>query len=432
MSPAPLEGTPHEGEIAIDACQLRAGVHVRLPIPWIEHQFMFSSFVIADEEQARLIAAMKLPRLFCDPSRCRVPPLPQREAAATTTTCANDDALRLAVIEAARTNARRERMRTVEELRDRLVKAEKLYRGAARTVSAALRTFASSPQAAVSELADVCAEATAALLADPDSAFMLIAEKGHDDGQAAHALSVMTLSLLLAKQARLPEEALRVLGMGALLHDIGKRSLNSSILRNAKRNRHEESIFQSHCRGGHDEAMRAGRLAKPILEIILHHHERSDGSGFPDRLKGPAIPAPARMVAIADRFDTLVNPLDPAQALSPSEALSVLWTKERNGFDGALLQLFIRAMGVYPPGSIVQLSDGRVGAVVGSAPAGKPLCPKVIVYAPDVPHREAVIADLATQDVVVIDRMLRLQDRSVDELDYLLPHRKVAWSCAAT
>ena len=66
--------TPNAGEISIDASQLRPGVHVRLPVPWMEHEFMFSSFVIADEEQARLIAAMHLPQLFCDPTRCKVPP----------------------------------------------------------------------------------------------------------------------------------------------------------------------------------------------------------------------------------------------------------------------------------------------------------------------------------------------------------------------
>jgi HD-GYP domain-containing protein (c-di-GMP phosphodiesterase class II) len=72
---------------------------------------------------------------------------------------------------------------------------------------------------------------------------VLIADKGHDDGHAAHALSVMTLSLLLGKQAQLPEQALRVLGTGALLHDIGKRLISPSILRNSERNRHEEAIY---------------------------------------------------------------------------------------------------------------------------------------------------------------------------------------------
>jgi hypothetical protein len=137
------------------------------------------------------------------------------------------------------------------------------------------------------------------------------------------------------------------------------------------------------------------------------------------------------VVAIANRFDNLVNPIEHRRALSPSEALSTLWNREQTAFDGALLQLFVRAMGVYPPGSIVQLSDGRIGAVVGSAPAGRPLSPKVILYAPEVPRRLSIILDLANEELVSVERPLRLQDRPEEELDYLLPRRKINWSYLA-
>ncbi|MCB1943393.1 MAG: DUF3391 domain-containing protein [Candidatus Accumulibacter sp.] len=437
MPPAPDAITAHEGEICIDASQLRPGVHVRLPIPWIEHQFMFNSFVIADDEQARLIAAMRLPQLFCDPTRCTVP-LPPSQAAAS---AGPDDDRgadreaeraaekeRLAALAAARMAEKQERSRVMSELRGRLDKAQQHYLGAARAVGGAIRDFARNPRESIKQVAQVSEESTAALLADPDSAIVLIAEKAHDDGHAAHSLSVMTLALLLGKQAGLPEAALRALGIGALLHDIGKLLINPAILRNSDRNRHEETIYQTHCRRGFDEAGRAGSLTAPMLDAILHHHERFDGNGFPDRQSGNAIPLAARMVAIANRFDNLVNPVDYRRAMSPSEALSTMWTREQKAFDGALLQLFVRAMGVYPPGSIVQLSDGRVGAVVGSAPGGKPLSPKVMIHAPEVPRRQSIIVDLAVDDALTIERPLRLQDRPTEELDYLLPRRKINWS----
>ena len=219
-----------------------------------------------------------------------------------------------------------------------------------------------------------------------------------------------TLSRLLGKKARLPEQALRALGIGALLDDNGKQEIKSSVLRNSERNRHEEAIYQTHSRTGREQAERAGSLSQPMLDAILYHHERFDGSGFPERLVGSAIPLAARVVAIANRFDNLVNPVDYRRALSPSEALSTLWTREQKAFDGALLPLFVRAMGVYPPGSIVQLSDGRIGAVVSSAPAGRPLSPKVMIYAPEVPRRQSIIIDLASEtneQAVTIERPLR-------------------------
>jgi HD-GYP domain-containing protein (c-di-GMP phosphodiesterase class II) len=430
MSSTPDDTTQRAGEICIDASQLRPGVHVRLPLPWIEHQFMFSSFVIADAEQVRLIAAMKLPQLFCDPARCKLLPLP-RQAAALADSESVAESERLAGLAAARLAEKLERSRATNILRERLDKAQQHYLGAARTVGCAIKAFAHDPRQAIQEVARVSEASTAALLADPDSAIVLIAEKAHDDGHAAHSLSVMTLALLLGKQAGLPEAALHALGIGSLLHDIGKQGINPSILRNSERNRHEEAIYQTHCRGGFDQAARAGSLSQPMLEAILYHHERCDGRGFPDGLSGNAIPLAARLVAIANRFDNLVNPLDYRRAMSPSEALSTLWTREQKAFDPTLLPLFVRAMGVYPPGSIVQLSDGRIGAVISSAAADRPLCPQVMIYAPEVPRRQSIMVDLARADGITIEHPLRLQDRSPEELDYLLPRRKINWSYLA-
>ena len=432
MPPAPDAITPQDGEICIDASQLRPGVHVRLPVPWVEHQFMFNSFVIADEEQARLIAAMQLPQLFCNPTRCKVQPLPRQPVETPLADMLNAlEKARLAAVVAAGLAEKRERSRVMNELRERLDVAQQHFVGAAKAVEGAIKAFATHPREAIKQVAKVSEESTAALLADPDSAIVLIAEKAQDDGYAAHALSVMTLSLLLGKQARLPEQALRALGIGALLHDIGKQEIKPSILRNSARNRHEEAIYQTHSRTGREQAQRAGSLSQPMLDAILYHHERFDGSGFPEALVGSAIPLAARVVAIANRFDNLVNPVDYRLALSPSEALSRLWTREQKAFDAALLPLFVRAMGVYPPGSIVQLSDGRIGAVVSSAPAGRPLSPKVMIYAPEVPRRQSIIIDLASEtneQAVTIERPLRLQARSAEELDYLLPRRKINWS----
>ena len=439
MSGSADDVTPNAGEISIDASQLRPGVHVRLPVPWMEHEFMFSSFVIADEEQARLIAAMHLPQLFCDPTRCKVPPLPLRPATsaaeAAVTPEQEAEIARLATLAATHMAQKRERLLAMNELRSELRKrlnnTRRYYLGAAKTVGGALRGFATSAREAMNQFVTVSEESTTALLADPDSAIMLIADMANNDGHAAHALSVMTLALLLGKKAELPEVSLRALAVGALLHDIGKLSINPAILRSSERNRHEATIYRTHCRSGYDEALRAGTVSQAMLEAILSHHERFDGSGFPDHLSGREIPLAARIVAIANRFDNLVNPVDYRHALSPSEALATMWAREKTRFDPGLLGLFVRAMGVYPPGSIVQLSDGRIGAVAGSAPDAKPLSPLVTIYAPEVPRQQAILVDLANDEGLVIERSLRLQHRSPDELDYLLPRRQMKWSYMA-
>ena len=389
---------------------------------------MLNSFVIADEEQARQIAALNLPDLFCAVTRCKVPPLPEPAEPPP----APDDAriaedVRLAALAIVHMAEKVERTKAMAELRGRLDKAQKQFVGASKAVDGALKSFDQAPKESIRQVSKVSAESATSFLADPDSAIVLIAEKGHDDGPAAHALSVMTLSLLLGKQARLPESALHTLGVGALLHDIGKYGINPSILRNTARNRHEEAIYETHCALGHANVQRVGGVSAPILEAILHHHERLDGSGFPDHLKGDAIHIAARVVAIANHFDKLTNPIDYRRAISPSEALAIMWTKEKTTYDTVLLQLFVRAMGVYPPGSIVQLSDGRVGAVVTSAPTDNPLSPQVMIFEPEVPRRQAIILNLVKDVGLRIEKPLRLQDRTADELDYLLPRRKMNW-----
>ena len=389
---------------------------------------MLNSFVIADEDQARQIAAMNLSDLYCEVTLCKVPPLPETPDAPLVVDEAQiAERARLAAQALAQMAEKVERTKAMGELRARLDTAQKQFVGASKAVGGALKSFDQNPRECIEQVTQVSAESASSLLSDPDCAIVLIAEKGHDDGPAAHALSVMTLALLLGKQARLPAPAMRTLGVGALLHDIGKRAVSQSILRNTERNRHEEAVYASHCRLGYESVRSLGSVSLPVCEAILHHHERFDGTGFPDGLKGNAIHIAARVVAIADHFDKLTNPIDCRHALAPSEALAIMWTKEKNAYDPVLLQLFIRAMGVYPPGSIVQLSDGRVGAVVTSAPTDSPLSPQVLIYEPEVPRRQAIILNLVKECSIQIERPLRLQERPADELDYLLPRRKMNW-----
>ena len=423
--------SPRAGEIIIDASQLRPGVHVRLPVDWVKNPFMRNSFVIASDEQVRTIAALRLPQLFCEPARCKVPPLtreamvtPRNEVAASEV----EAAAALAATGCVDVSEKQERAAETTTFREKLDKAQSLYLQATQTVAKAIREFPANPAEATRQAALVSENSVTQLLSDPDSAVILITEKAQSDGSAAHSLSVMTFTLLLGKQANLPEPALQVMGTAALLHDIGKGGISPSILRSSERNRHEEAIYQTHCRNGFNAAGRVAGVSTAMLDVILYHHERFDGGGFPEGLSGNNIPLAARIVAIANHFDNLVNPVDHRHALSPSNALSTMWTREQKAFDRVLLQLFVRAMGVYPPGSLVQLTDGRIGAVVASAGAEKPLCPQVMIYSREVSRRQALIVDLAQIEGISIARPLAAGDLPAEKLDYLLPRRNLKWS----
>jgi HD-GYP domain-containing protein (c-di-GMP phosphodiesterase class II) len=431
MSSPPNAPAAKPGEQLIDPTQVRVGVHVRIPLRWIDHPFLTNNFLVTTEDQVREILALGVP-VLCDPRKSKVAPAARPAAAAPAADPAAE--LELTLLrqrQEAQREAKAKRAQVMSAMRAKLDVMQKQYQSAAELAGDAFKHMGARPAQSVQVMRDVATASASSLLADPDSAIILIAEKAQNRGEVAHALSVMTLSLLLAKALQLSDVEVKMTGMAALLHDIGHATVNPSILRNPARNKHEEAVFQTHCRSGFEQLAALGSTVPPsVAEVALYHHEREDGSGFPTARRGAQVPRLAKIVGIANRFDNLTNPVDPRTAVSPFEALGVMWARERAAFDETMLQTFIRTMGIYPPGTLVLLSDGRSGVVVATAPPTARLCPQVLVYDPDTPRREALILDLAdpeTAQQLKVDKALRMQDRSEDELDYLLPRRKMSW-----
>jgi len=136
--------------------------------------------------------------------------------------------------------------------------------------------------------------------------------------------------------------------------------------------------------------------------------------------------AAARIVSIVNRYDNLCNPNLSAKALTPHESLSLLFAQGKTKFDTAILGAFIKMMGVYPPGSAVQLTDDRYALVVG-VNSMRPLKPRVMVHEPKVPRDEALVLDLESVPGLGIRRSIRPQQLPPASLDYLAPRPRVAY-----
>jgi PAS domain-containing protein len=211
--------------------------------------------------------------------------------------------------------------------------------------------------------------------------------------------------MLIGRSMGLAEQELVDLGSGALMHDVGKLDVPDRF-------RHQEEGFSSnelnayrdHVAKGVTLGQRMG-LAAGSLMVLAQHHEHADGSGFPLRLAGERISMAARIVAIVNRYDNLCNPQSRVIPLTPHEAVSVLFAQGRNRFDAAVLNAFIRMMGVYPAGSLVQLTDDRFAMVVG-VNSSRPLKPRVLVHDAHVPRSEALMLDLEQQPDLGIRRSL--------------------------
>ena len=263
------------------------------------------------------------------------------------------------------------------------------------------------------------------MLAHEEICIRLLGEVAGDKA-SMHAVNVAVLSLLLGKTFGLPESDMQDLGVGAVLHDVGKLEVPERLRhRDDHQSPSEVLVYQEHVAHGVAIARRLG-LADGARRVIEQHHEHADGTGFPLRIGSDRMVLAARIVALVNRYDNLCNPHIPSRALTPHEALSLLFAQGKAKFDAAILGAFVKMMGVYPPGSAVQLTDDRFALVV-TVNASRPLKPRVLVHDPHVPADEALLLDLESESGLAIRRSVKPLALPREARDYLSPRPRMAY-----
>lgn len=282
------------------------------------------------------------------------------------------------------------------------------------------------PKQAYEEAGALISGIADSMLVDADVAIQLMADKVGGDDVYIHSLNVALLAMILARELKAPPAAIRLLGLGALLHDIGKADLPDRVARKSgPLTAAELGVFQLHCEKGVAMAQAMG-VAPEVRTIIEQHHEHADGSGYPKRLSGTQLSLLSRIVALVNAYDNLCNPVDASRALTPHEALSVLYGQRRAQFDNTVLTTFVRCVGIYPPGTVVALSNGTLGMVV-EVNSSRPLKPTVLVYDPAVPKEVAIVVDLEQEPEVTVASTLRPQQLPAAVFDYLSPRKRTTY-----
>ena len=426
-----------EHSISVD--QLQVGVYVYLDVGWMQHPFSFNNFKIRDEAQLKTIRELGLKLVRWDPARSDLKPLTKGSAPAvdptgpsapvvTGVTATQDAAheVEQAAAQAAMMADKRARIQALTEHREKIAKVEQAFTSAASVVRNIGKTLYSQPAKAIAEAGQLVGDMVDALLLAPDLAIQVVAEKPGAEDVYFHSLNVSVLAMIVARELKLPADVVKLVGIGALFHDIGLNEMPAKILNNpGTLSKPEREFREMHCQYGLDIGKKAG-LAQTALNIIYQHHEHFDGSGYPRKLKGEAIDPLARLVALVNVYDKLCNPVNIALALTPHEALSLMFSKHRSLFDPKLLQVFIRFMGVYPPGTVVGLSNEALGLVI-KVNAARALKPTVIVYDAGIPKSEALILDLGDEPDINISRALRPAQLPPAVFDYLSPRRRVSY-----
>lgn len=217
------------------------------------------------------------------------------------------------------------------------------------------------------------------VIRNPDACIFLTQLKRKGNYLYDRALGTSIWATALARQIGLPKDRIEVITLAAMLCDLGKTKVSDRILLKKSSLTDEEfSFIKDHVHVDDVDDENIETLDLEVKEIIRNHHERHDGSGYPNGLAGEEIPVFARIVGLADAYDAMTNHRSYAEALSPYDAMRELYELRDIKFQAEMVEEFIRALGMYPVGTLVELNDGRVAVVVSENKANR-LRPKLLV-----------------------------------------------------
>ncbi|WP_310387327.1 HD-GYP domain-containing protein [Roseateles sp.] len=203
---------------------------------------------------------------------------------------------------------------------------------------------------------------------NPSALISLARLKTKDDYTYMHSVAVCALMVSLARQLGLDDEQAREAGLAGMLHDVGKMAMPLDILNKAGALTDAEfTVIRSHPVRGYQLLKDSGGVPASALDVCLHHHEKMDGTGYPEKLKGEQISLLARMGSVCDVYDAITSTRPYKSAWDPAGSIQRMaqWTGQ---FDPAVFKAFVICVGIYPVGSLVKLESGRLAVVVDMNP----------------------------------------------------------------
>jgi len=410
--------------------QLRTGLFVHLDLGWMDHPFTTSNFKLKTEEQIAKIKKIGLKKLRYDPSRSDCEPLPTSTDIAAKPTL--DTALPVeeppkeddsASAESAQQQLRLNRLLQLHKTLD---ESEKRFVSAGNIARQSMKNIISEPKQSLEHAEQLVNELVDSALGESEIAILAVNGNRSNDSNYVHSLNVTVLALMMARSLDMSEADARMLGMAALFHDIGKVEISDKVLlKKEPLTKSEQAHYELHAEIGERIAKQAG-MQERIASIILQHHECADGSGYPKRLQAKQTDPLARLVELINGYDNLCNPSNILAAKTPYEALAHMFAHQRSKYDDTLLKHLIKSLGIYPPGSIVQLSNGLYGVVVAVNPT-RPLRPVVMMHDTQAEKNPPPIINLQEEPNISISICLRPNQLPDDALQYLNPRKRISY-----
>lgn len=265
------------------------------------------------------------------------------------------------------------------------------------------------------------------VLRNPDALVCLSQLRDVNEYSALHSIRTCVLTVAFGRHLILDKEELNSLGMAALLHDIGMARVPKAILEKPHGLDEDEfAIMSRHVQDSIEIIEQSGGLPSSALEYIKQHHERHDGSGYPARLKGESISPAGGVAGVIDVYDAITSDTAYHEGLSAEDVLRKMYEWRHKDFDARLVEEFIKCMGIFPIGSLVELNAGGYGVVITINRARR-LKPKVaMVLHPNLkPYQMKAVADLSvhkttTGEEIKIKRVLPAGTHGINPVDHIV------------
>jgi putative nucleotidyltransferase with HDIG domain len=340
--------------------QVRKGMHIHdLCGSWMEHPFWKTNFALNSDKDLGRLQESSIRELWIDTARG----LDVEDADAVVT--ANSAAQIRAEAEVALTTLSEAAPAPADHsMESELAHAARLCAKAKTAVTSMFQEARMGQAVNFIDAEPLVDEISASVMRNPGALISLARLKEKDDYTYMHSVAVCALMVALARQLGLDADTVRQAGMGGLLHDLGKSAIPLEILNKpGKLTDREFRTVKDHPEAGHRLLIEGGRAGEIPLDVCLHHHEKTDGSGYPHGLTGDKISLFAKMGAVCDIYDAITSDRPYKAGWDPAESLRRMAEWSAGHFDEKVFHAFVKSVGIYPIGSLVRLESGLLGIV---------------------------------------------------------------------